>query len=47
MRFTKKDIALYTLYSNLKFVDIEYPCKKEDAIEITIRRFIEDLESRS
>lgn len=43
----ERDLALYAKYSNLDFVDMECPYKKENSMEITIRRFIEDLEDRS
>ncbi|MEM1645202.1 MAG: TIGR00269 family protein [Ignisphaera sp.] len=37
--------ALYTLYSNLKFVDMECPYKKVKSLENNIRKFLNELEN--
>lgn len=36
--------ALYTLYSNLKFVNVECPYKKVKSLENNIRKFLDELE---
>lgn len=42
----EKDTALYTIYTNLRFTDITCPYKEMNSMEITIRRFLDEIEDK-